>query len=121
MFKFFKKNIKKPENLKKVLERLEKLDVNIKEVAQGLEDFKKESKKTLQKSAVVRFNPFKEIGGDQSFSVALLDADNNGFIITSHYGREANRVYAKPIKNGQSAYSLSKEENEVINKAIKQL
>ena len=118
MFKFFKKTKKEPADLKDVLEYLRKLEESHQEISRELADFKKESRKNLQKVGVVRFNPFKEIGGDQSFSIAVLDADNNGFVITSHYGRESNRVYAKPIGNGTSSYSLSKEEEEAVARAI---
>ena len=118
MFKFFKKTKKEPENLKDVLERLKRLEESHENISRELEDFKKASRKNLQKVGIVRFNPFQEIGGDQSFSVALLDAADNGFVITSHYGREANRVYTKPISHGQSEYSLSKEEKEAISRAM---
>jgi hypothetical protein len=67
---------------------------------------------------LVRFNPFGEVGGDQSFSIALLDSDHNGFVITSHYAREASRIYAKPVKNGKSTYALSEEEKGAIKEAI---
>ncbi len=66
---------------------------------------------------MVRFNPFKEIGGDQSFSIALLDSNNDGIVITSLYGREGNRVFGKPIKNGKSRYLLSGEEKKAIEQA----
>ena len=118
MIKFFKKTEKTPENLKEVLEHLRKLEESNKKVAADLEDFKKLSKKTLQKVGMVRFNPFKEMGGEQSFVIALLDADNNGFVISSLYGQESSRVYAKPIANGKSSYSLSKEEEKAVTKAM---
>ena len=120
MIKFFKKTEKEPKNLKEIFEYLKKLDRDIKELSQNLADFKKESEKTLQKIGIVRFNPFKEIGGDQSFSIAVLNSNNNGFIITSLYGQEANRVYAKPINNGTSVHSLSKEEKEALDKAMQE-
>ena len=59
------------------------------------------------------------MGGNQSFVIALLDAENNGFVISSLFVKEASRVYAKTIKKGKSDYSLSKEEQEAIAKAIK--
>ncbi|MGD0576910.1 MAG: DUF4446 family protein [Candidatus Staskawiczbacteria bacterium] len=74
---------------------------------------------TIRKTSVVRFDPFNEMGGKQSFVVALLDAKNNGFVISSLFVKEGNRVYAKAIKEGKSDYSLSKEELEAIEKAIK--
>jgi len=76
------------------------------------------SQKTIQKIGVVRFNPFNAIGGNQSFAIALLDADNNGFVISSLFIKESNRVYAKTIKKGKSDYALSKEEQEAISKAM---
>ncbi len=76
------------------------------------------SRISFQKYAMVRFNPFQEVGSDQSFSIALLDEDNNGFVITSHFGRDFNKIYSKPITAGKSEYSLSKEEETVISKAI---
>ena len=117
MFNFLKtclpvgRNKKEPADLKDVLERLKGLE-------EANEKLSRKLNNSLQKVGIVRFNPFKEIGGDQSFSIAVLDADNNGFVITSHYGRESNRVYAKPVGNGNSSYPLSKEEQEAINKAI---
>ena len=121
MFNFFKKIEKEPVNLKEVLACLKKLEESHQEISRELADFKKESRKNLQKVGVVRFNPFKEVGGDQSFSIAVLDAADNGFVITSLYSHEANRVYAKPIKNGASLYSLSKEEQEALNKAYREI
>lgn len=73
----------------------------------------------ITKIGITRFNPFKEIGGDQSFSIALLDEQNDGVIITSYYGRELNRVYAKSIQDGASEHELSEEEKGAIAKAIK--
>lgn len=119
MFKFFRKNKKEPVNLKEVLEYLKKLEKNHEKISREFEEFKEKSRKNLQKVGIVRFNPFKEIGGEQSFSIAVLDANDNGIVITSHYGREANRVYAKPIEKGTSKYQLSKEENEAISEATK--
>ncbi len=111
MINFFKKTKKEPANLKDILARLKGLE-------ESHEKFLSKLSHSLQKVGIVRFNPFQESGGDQSFSVAVLDASNNGFVITSLYGREANRVYAKPVSKGVSSYSLSKEEQEAISKAI---
>jgi hypothetical protein len=117
MIRFFKKTKKEPESLKEVLDYFKKIEKNHEEISRELTELKAKNKKNLQKLGIVRFNPFGEVGGDQSFSIALLDAENNGFVITSHYGREMNRLYAKPIKNGQSSYALSKEEQEAISRA----
>ena len=117
MLNFFKKKKKEPENLKEVLAQFKDLENNFEKLSQDLENFKKESQLSLQKVGIVRFNPFSEVGGDQSFSIALLDGNDDGVVITSLYSREGNRIYGKPIKAGQSEYSLSKEEKEAIEKA----
>lgn len=116
MLNFFKKK-KEPENLKEILSQFKELKANFDKISKELENLKKENKFNIQKFGIVRFNPFKEIGGNQSFSVALLDGNDNGVVITTLYTREGNRVYGKPIKNGQSEYLLSTEEKEAIEKA----
>ena len=54
------------------------------------------------------------MGGNQSFVIALLDDKNNGFVISSLFIKEGNRVYAKAVKDGKSDYLLSNEEKEAI-------
>lgn len=116
MFKFFKKE-KKLENLKEILLQFEELKKGFGKIVQELENLKKENKFNIQKIGIVRYNPFNEIGGNQSFSIAILDGEDNGVVITSLFSREGNRVYGKPIKNGKSDYLLSEEEKEAIKKA----
>ena len=117
MFQFFKRKKKEPENIKEVLSDLKKIEKNIEKLSLALELLQKESKFHLQKVGIVRYNPFSDVGGNQSFSIALLDSDDNGFIITSLYSKEGNRVYGKAIKKGGSIYHLSKEEKEAIDRA----
>ncbi|MDD3607770.1 MAG: DUF4446 family protein [Candidatus Moranbacteria bacterium] len=75
----------------------------------------------LHKTGIVRFNPFRDIGGDQSFSLSLLDGRNNGLVISSLYSRDGVRVYAKSILNGQSLkYPLTQEEKFAIAIASKE-
>jgi hypothetical protein len=73
---------------------------------------------TIRGVGVVRFNAFQDTGSDLSFAVAYLDAHKNGVVISSIYGREESRTYAKPIISGNSSYQLSEEERESISKAI---
>jgi len=120
MFNFLKRKKKEPENFKEILSLFKNLEKNFQKLSQELENLKKESKFPIQKVGIVRFNPFSEVGGDQSFSIALLDGNDNGVVITSLYSREGNRVYGKPVKNGQSEYPLSQEEQGAIEKAIGQ-
>ena len=115
---FFKKGDKDlGEVLASQIKKLEDQGKNIEKIYGEIEKLNKISATCFQKIGVIRFNPFQEVGGDQSFSVALLDAQNNGFVITGLYTREGNRIFAKPIENGQSKYLLSGEEKEAIKKA----
>jgi len=81
---------------------------------------KKIGKFNIQKVGLVRFNPFSQTGGNQSFSLALLNEDNRGVVISSLHGREGTRLYAKMVDKGKiSARRFSSEEKEAIEKAIK--
>ena len=117
MFKFLKKNNKEPKNFKELLNCFKLLEEDLEKISAELNNLKRENKFSVQKISLIRFNPFKEVGSNQSFSMALLDGKDNGIVITSLYNREGNRVYGKPIKNGKSPYSLSKEEQIAIEKA----
>jgi len=72
-----------------------------------------------QKISIVRFNPFGDTGGDQSFSIAVLDAHNSGYVLTSIHGRQGTRSYVKPIDYGKSKYTLSEEEKQAVTQAAK--
>ncbi len=110
----FRRQKKEPENLKEVLAQFRELEEDFKRISDELESLKKQSKFSIQKLGIIRFNPFREVGGDQSFSIALLDDNDTGAVLTSYYTRKENRIYGKPIKCGQSEYSLSEEEQEAI-------
>ena len=116
MLNFFKKK-KEPENLKEILAQFKELKENFEKISKELGNLKKENKFNIQKFGIVRFNPFKEIGGNQSFSIALLDGRDDGIVITSLYTKEGNRIFGKPIKGGKSEYLLSEEEKEAIEYA----
>lgn len=75
---------------------------------------------SVQKIGFVRFNPFQDTGGDNSFAIALLDYHNNGIVVSSLYTRDGVRVYAKHIERGQSRHQLSREEIHVLKEAMKQ-
>ncbi|NLC77511.1 MAG: DUF4446 family protein, partial [Clostridia bacterium] len=66
---------------------------------------------------MVRYNAFTGLGSDQSFSLALLDSRDDGVVITSIYGREDSRFYAKPVKGGRSRYRLTDEELLALDRA----
>ena len=111
---FSKKQKKEPQNLKEILAEFEELKGKFRALSDELAALKTANIKNLKKIAVVRFNPFNEIGGNQSFSLAILDDENNGAVITSLFTRNENRVYGKPIKNGSSEFTLTNEEKEAI-------
>ena len=76
------------------------------------------TQRTIQKVAVIRYNPFADAGGDQSFAIALLDAEGNGLVVSSLHSRTETRVFAKPVRAGRSTYSLSDEEQQAVKKAL---
>lgn len=74
----------------------------------------------LQKQALIRYNPFEDAGGDQSFVIALLDGHDNGFVLSSLHARGNTRVYAKAVIGGKSqTHQFSKEEKEAVEKALR--
>jgi len=75
--------------------------------------------RSLQKVGVVRFNPFQDSGGDQSFAIALLDQRGSGVLVSSLHGRAETRIFAKQVTNGRSTHSLSDEEQQAIREALK--
>lgn len=113
------KNGKNLEDLiKKSSQDIEDLRSRFEKILSETENQKNQLIATIGKVGVVRFNPFNNTGGDQSFAIALLDSTNSGIVISSLYLREGTRVYAKPIQELKSKYPLSKEEEEAIKKAI---
>lgn len=77
-------------------------------------------RKSVVRVASVRFRAFEDMGGDLSYAVALLDADNDGVIFSSIFAREDSRSYIKPIKDGSSEYPLTDEEKGVLREAMAQ-
>lgn len=73
----------------------------------------------VQHVAVVRFNPFGDKGSDQSFAIAVLDDHTDGFVLSCLHARTDVKVYAKPIRGGQSTYTLIPEEKDAIARAMK--
>ncbi len=118
MFRLFQKEETSltPED---VIKKLKALDDKLAKTRKELEETKGKLALSLSRVALVRFNPFKEIGGNQSFSIALLNHHDDGVIITSHFGRETNRVYAKQVSKGKAEHQLSKEEEEALRQAMK--
>jgi len=120
-YKKLTKNISK-KDLKTILNQLvDKADLNqkqIRDLEQALAKFQDKSQKHIQKVGFIRFNPFPQTGGDQSFCLSLLDEKDTGFVLSSLHSRDTTRFYAKTIKNGKpGGYDLSKEEIKAIKNA----
>ena len=112
------------QNLKSILKQLaahiNQLDQQISEHQTLITNLTDQGQSHFQKVGFIRFNPFSDTGGDQSFSLCLLDDNLNGIMITSLHSREQTRLYAKQIKNGQSHQQkeLFQEEKEALKLAI---
>lgn len=108
--------------LEKYLKETKEVESYAKRIEIEIAKVSKKMQKSIQKIGFVRYNPFgkNDTGGNQSFSVALLDNDDSGFVITSMHAREGTRVYAKSISDGKSTNTLSDEEVEAIKKATKE-
>lgn len=89
------------------------------EVGRRLDFLEDEGKHHIQKVGLIRYNPFKELGGDHSFSLAILDGVNSGIVITGLHTRDRTRVYMKEVIKGKSAHELSSEEGKAIEMAMK--
>lgn len=72
----------------------------------------------VQRVGLVRFNPFDDTGGDQSFAVALLDARGDGLVLSSLFARRETRIFAKPVQGGKSTHLLTAEEHKAIDLAL---
>lgn len=84
-----------------------------------VETVRKQGLQHIQRVELLRFNPYDDTGGDQSFAVCLLDNKGSGMVITSLHARSGTRVFGKVINLGKSIkYQLSKEEELVIKKAM---
>jgi hypothetical protein len=81
------------------------------------EQMERQLKDSVQRVGLIRFNAFEDTGGEQSFALALLNAQGDGVVVSSLQGRAENRLYAKPVRKWDSAYSLSVEEKEAIAQA----
>lgn len=71
----------------------------------------------VQRTGLVRFNPFEDTGGNQSFALAMLDARGDGFIVSSLHSRGSTRIYAKSVRRGAADVALSAEETEALRQA----
>ena len=100
------------------LKRVESLEEGEEITRAALTAIKDNLKITYQKKGLVKYDAFREMSGALSYSLALLDKENNGVLISSMYSREGCYTYAKDIVNGESKINLSEEEEEALKQAI---
>jgi hypothetical protein len=96
--------------LSKMNERTERLVVRTEQIDKALAH-------AVQGIGFVRYSAFEDTGGDQSFSLALVDGEGDGMVISALYGRDATRVYAKPVEGWTSSRSMTSEEEQALEKA----
>lgn len=115
---------KDTESLEDVLvnffERIENLEEGEEITRAALGAIKDNLKKTYQKKGLVKYDAFREMSGALSYSLALLDKENNGVLISSMYSREGCYTYAKDVKDGVCDINLSEEEAEALKQAVNQ-
>ena len=87
------------------------------EINKRLASLELDGERHIQKVGLVRFNPFKELGGDHSFSLAILDGKDSGVVITGLHTRDRTRIYMKEVIMGESKHDLSSEEKKAVETA----
>jgi hypothetical protein len=104
--------------LESAMRKIKRLEQHSEDSQRDIATLTTESKMHFQRIGMVRFNPFADTGGAQSFTMALLDEKNNGIVMTSLYARNGNKWYVKEVFNGKAKdMTLSKEEQAAIEKA----
>jgi len=104
--------------LEQLVETQEDTKKDITAVKKVVQQVVTEGKRHIQKVGIVRFNPFHDTGGSQSFTMAMLDGGGNGVVLTSLFARTGHRWYIKEVSSKQGRdIALSKEEEEAIKKA----
>lgn len=104
--------------LEEYLQKVEKIELDSSDVVGKFSRIDESLKKCVQKVATVRYKAFEDVGSDLSFSIALLDENNDGVVLTGIYGRMESTTYAKPIDKGISRYDLSEEELQALSEAM---
>lgn len=100
--------------LTRTLQELEKTQEELQQLQQKHGQLREQVKGCIQKVKMERYDAFDAMGGEMSYSILLADENNDGIILTSIYGREDNRCYAKDVKGGKSSYVLAEEEKKLL-------
>ena len=106
------------EDLENYMYRVERVEKQNAEILGKITGLDKDLENCVQKVGILRYSAFQDTGSDLSFTLALLDEHDNGVVFNGIYSREMSNIYAKPVENGKSKYTLSEEEQEAIKRAI---
>jgi len=98
--------------------RIDDVHRAVDEVAAGLSRVDRRVDGAVTNTAVVRYDAYEGTGGQQSASVALLDATRTGAVVTAIQGRDYARIYVKDLDRGRSSVALSPEEQEAVDRAM---
>lgn len=104
---------------KDLIRRLARTEANLEEIEPRLNLVEEISKVSVQKVGFLRFNPFDDTGGDNSFILAMLDRKNEGILLTSLYSRGGMRIYAKRVEKGKTKQQLSEEEHKILEETTR--
>ena len=99
--------------------RIDGLHRAVDELAAALARLERRIDSSVSRLAVVRYDAYENTGGHQSASVALLDASRSGVVLSAIQGRDYARIYVKELDDGRTAVSLSPEEQEAVERAMK--
>ncbi len=97
--------------------KVQEVTIDNQKIKNDIIKIKKDLSICVQKIGVIRYNAFNDVGSDLSYAIAVMDLEDNGFVINGIYSRESSTTYAKPVVNGQSKYPLSVEEMQAIDMA----
>ena len=100
------------------LDRVDAVSRELDELAARMAVLEGAQRRAFQRVGLVRYNPFEETGGNQSFALALLDAGGDGWVLSSLHARSGTRVYVKAIKSGRADTGLSDEETAALGQAM---
>ncbi|HEX9059391.1 MAG TPA: DUF4446 family protein [Clostridia bacterium] len=107
------------EIIDKCLDEVNRISARSKEIDLQFNTLERNLMNCIQKVGIVRYNAFENVGSDLSFSIALLDNNDDGVILSGIYSRESSSSYAKPVIGGNSKYTLSAEEIQALDIARK--
>jgi len=100
------------------LARVHQVVRDVEKVAARTAILERDGQRAIARVGLVRYNPFDDTGGNQSFAIALIDGAGSGVVISSLHARTGTRVYAKAVTDGRAEGALSQEETEALGRAL---